>query len=431
MRSDGPTGGWSAADLDAVDLDAVDLFDARFHAADDPHRVWAAMRRRAPLHRQELPDGRGFWSVTRYQDACRVLGNHREFTSERGSLLQQLGKGDAAAGKMLVATDPPRHGELRRPLRALFSGASLVAAEQRVRAAVDTLVRSVAEDGVWDVAEQAARLPMAAAAALMDLPEEDWPDLARWTDMAAAPEDPACRVGSSGATLAIAHHELFEYFAREARSRAGTEGEDLIRRLATMCVEGAALSRDEVVVNCYSVLLGANATTAHTAAGTVLALAHDPHMYRAVRENPDLVPALVEEGLRWTSAARSFLRHAVADVELSGGRVPAGDAVAVWVGSANRDETVFAEAERFVLPRADNRHIAFGYGPHYCLGAAVARMTLRILFEQIVALVEELEPAGPPRRLASNFVAGYTRLPVRTRLRARARSGMPTQARPL
>ncbi|GAB2894328.1 cytochrome P450 [Streptomyces deserti] len=424
-------GGWSVTDLDAVDLNGVNLFDAGFHAVGDPHLVWAAMRRRAPLHRQELPDGRAFWSVTRYQDACRVLGQHREFTSERGSLLQQLGRGDAAAGKMLVATDPPRHGELRRPLRALFSGASLAAAEQRIRTAVDAALRSVADDQVWDVSEHAALLPMAAAAALMDLPEEDWPDLVRWTGMAAAPEDPVHRTGSSAATLAIAHHELFEYFGREARSRAGTEGKDLIRHLTAASVDGTALTRDEVVVNCYSVLLGANATTPHTAAGTVLALARNPEVYRAVRENPELVPALVEEGLRWTSAARSFLRYAVQDVELSGGVVPAGDAVAVWVGSANRDETVFADPERFLMPRPDNRHIAFGYGPHYCLGAAVGRLTLRVLFEQIVALVEEFEPAGPPRRLASNFVAGFTRLPVRTRLSADARRRVPSQARPL
>ena len=115
----------------AVDLSQVNLFDADFHAVQDPHTVWAVMRERAPLHRQELPDGRSFWSVTRYHDACRVLGNHREFTSERGSLLNQLGHAEAASGKMLVATDPPRHGELRRPLNKLFTGRGLVRSEDR------------------------------------------------------------------------------------------------------------------------------------------------------------------------------------------------------------------------------------------------------------------------------------------------------------
>jgi cytochrome P450 len=131
------------------------------------------------------------------------------------------------------------------------------------------------------------------------------------------------------------------------------------------------------------------------------------------------VPALVEEGLRWTSPASSFLRHAVHDVELSGGRVERGDAVAVWIGSANRDEAVFVEPYRFDVRRADNRHIAFGFGPHYCLGATVARLTLRIFFEEVLELIEELQLAGPVRRLRSNFVAGFAELPVRTSLRVR------------
>jgi cytochrome P450 len=179
----------------------------------------------------------------------------------------------------------------------------------------------------------------------------------------------------------------------------------------------ATLSREEAVVNCYSLLLGANATTPHTVAGTILALIEHPAEYEAVRADRSLIASLVEEGLRWTSPASSFLRHTMRDVTLSGGPVPAGDAVAVWVGSANRDETVFAEPHRFDIKRADNKHIAFGYGPHYCLGATVARITLRAFFEEVLATVEEFELAGQPRRLVSNFIAGFSAMPVRTRLR--------------
>ncbi|MFD6156633.1 cytochrome P450 [Nocardia sp. NPDC060256] len=406
---------------DPVDLDTVDLFDAEFYATGDPHRVWAQMRAHAPLHRQVLADGRAFWSVTRYSDACRVLGDHREFTSERGSLLNQLGHGDAAAGKMLVATDPPRHGELRRPLHRMFTGRALAGSIERIRDAVRAVLAAAGDGGAWDLAQHAAMLPMAVAAGLMDLPESDWAQLVRLTGMAAAPEDPAFRVGSSGATLAIAHHELFEYFSRCHRDRAGTAGSDLIRHLMTMSVAGEALTREEVVFNCYSLLLGANATTPHTVSGTVLALMEHGDQYRAAAD-PSLIRSLVEEGLRWTSPANSFLRHTTSRVRLGDGWVDEGAAVVVWIGSANRDENVFHDPYRFDITRADNRHIAFGHGPHYCLGAALARLTLRVFFEEAIGLFEEIDMSGPPIHLRSNFIAGLTSLPVRTTRRSAAGS---------
>ena len=410
------------SDVAAVDLGRIDLFDPRFHATGDPHTVWAAMRERAPLHRQELPDGRAFWSVTRHRDACRVLGEHREFTSERGSLLHQVGADDAASGLLLVATDPPRHAELRRPLHRMFSAAGLAASRDRIRAAVRACLAPALDGGVWDLAERAAILPMAVAALLMDIPEECWPDLVAWSAMAVAPEDPTVATGDSRTTLAVAHHALFDHFWRELDRRRETPGDDAVRVLITM--RDGELTGEEVVVNCYSLLLGANATTPHTVAGTVLALMERPELYRRAAADPAAIPGLVEEGLRWTSAASVFLRHAVREVEIGGGLVPAGDPVAVWVGSANRDGTVFAQPYRFDITRQPNRHIAFGHGPHYCLGATVARLTLRIFFEECLGMFEGLDPAGEPEHLVSNFIAGYSRVPVRGRLRRSLRAAV-------
>jgi cytochrome P450 len=402
------------AEVAAVDLTRVDLFDPGLYGSGEPHPIWAAMRRHAPLHRQVLPDGRAFWSVTRYDDVCRVLGNHREFTSERGSLLTQLGHPDSASGKMLVATDPPRHTELRRPLSRLFNGRALAGTRDRIQQAVLVTLAPAVDGGEWDIAARATRLPMAVAAALMDTPECDWANLVRWTGAAAAPSDPQFAVGGPDASLAAAHRKLIEYFTRQARDREGTDGDDLIRHLMTMPAGGDRLTRHEVVVNCYSVLLGANATTPHTIAGTVQALAERPTQYRRLRDNPDLVPSLVEEGLRWTSAANSFLRHATRRVELSGGAVEEGDAVVAWVGSANRDSAVFADPYHFDLARTKNPHVAFGFGPHYCIGAAVARLTLGLFFTEFIRLVAQVAPAGPATHLVSNFVAGFAHLPVRT-----------------
>ncbi|TDE32830.1 cytochrome P450 [Actinomadura sp. 6K520] len=396
------------------DLGEIDLFDPGFHATGDPHAVWALLRRRAPLYRQTTVDSRAFWSVTRYHDVCRVLGDHRAFTSERGSILTQLGHDDVSAGQMLVSTDPPRHGELRRPLNRRLSPRLLAAWEDRIRRAMREFLRPGLDGGVWDIAERSRRLPMTVAGALMGLPEDDWNDLTQWTGMAAAPDDCAFRVGSEGATLAIAHHRLFEYFARHLRRRRPDEpSDDLIGHLMTMTAGDAPLTDEEVIYNCYSILLGANATTPHTVSGTLLALMENPEGFRRVAADRALIPSLVEEGLRWTSPASSFLRHAVSDVEIAGGVVRAGEAITAWVGSANRDEDVFADAQRFDVGRADNRHVSFGYGPHYCLGAGLARMTFRLLFEEFFSSFSAVEAAGSAERLRSVFISGLRHLPVR------------------
>ncbi|HEY0700989.1 MAG TPA: cytochrome P450 [Micromonospora sp.] len=392
----------------------VDLFAADFYATGDPHPVWAEMRARHPLHRQELPDGRTFLSVTRYRDACQVLGDHRGFTSERGSLLHQLGHDDRAAGLMLVSTDPPRHTELRTPLNRVLSARAVRDLEPDVVRAVHRVLRPVLDRTEWDLAECVLQLPMAVAGTLMGIPEPDWAQLTQWTAMAAAPEDPGLRVRHPAATLAIAHHGLFDYFARHQRDDRCQRPGDLVGYLTSMLAGGRRLTSEEVVYNCYSLLLGANATTPHAVAGTVLALIENPKQSVAP---PEALTGLVEEGLRWTSPANSFLRHARQDVELSGGLVREGEAVAVWVGSANRDEELFADPYRFDITRADNRHIAFGFGPHYCLGAPLARMTLAVFFAELFRAFDRIELNGPVTHLASNFIAGITQLPVRTRRR--------------
>jgi cytochrome P450 len=407
----------AAEDRGQVDLAAADLFDAGLYSDGDPHSIWAEMRENAPLHRQTLKDGRSFASVTRYEDACKVLGDSSAFTSERGSLLEQLGRDDAASGQMLVSTDAPRHTALRRPLQKAMTPRALAGSADRVRAAARRVLEPGLDGTPFDLAAAAFEFPMNFTGALMGLPEADWADLVSWTSMAAAPDDPEFKVGSRGATLAIAHHELFSYFAAQAKSRPTGDG-DLLDVLSTMDADGAPLNQAEIVYNCYSLLLGANATTPHAFTGTVSALMADPASFAAVRKDPELVQSLVEEGLRWTSPASSFLRHALDDVELSGGLVNAGEAVAVWIGSANRDPGVFEDPYRFDVRRTPNRHISFGFGPHYCLGAHLARMALRALFTEFFALVSEIAPAGDVRHTRSNFVAGISKMPVRIRTRA-------------
>ncbi|MFD7451656.1 cytochrome P450 [Kitasatospora sp. NPDC059827] len=402
-------------DPERIDPDTVDLGDPAFYAEGDPHPVWTVMRREAPVHRRTLPDGRSFLSVTRHADVSAVLRDHTRFTSRRGTMLSILGERDPAGDKMMAACDPPVHGALREPMARVLSFARLRPHQEAIRRLVRTLLQPLADGGPLDLAAAATGFPMAFTGALMGLPEQDWEYLARLTTMAVAPEDATFHQVGGGAKLVRAHHELFAYFAEQARSRGPRD--DLVGFLRSMPVGDRTMRREELVYNCYSLLLGANVTTPHAMAATVLAFTEHPEQYRRLGDGTATVEDAVEEGLRWSSPANHFMRYSVVDTELSGVPVRAGEAVVAWLGSANRDERVFADPFAFDVSRSPNRHLAFGFGPHYCIGAPLARIALRLFFAEVVRLVGEFELAGPVEHLRSNFVAGIKSLPVTAKLR--------------
>ncbi|MDU0302875.1 cytochrome P450 [Streptomyces sp. PAL114] len=398
-----------------VDLDTLDLFDLDLYSTGDPHPIWDAMRERAPLHHQVLPDGREFWSVTRYEDVRRVLADHREFTSERGTVPTHLGTDDAAAGVLMTSTDPPRHTEVRRPLNAKLTARAVRSWEDKIRATVRRFLEPALDGETFDLAERALLLPALVTGPLLGIPEKDWAELVQLTAMVTAPCDPHFLVGSEAATLAISHHELLNYVRDWATTRRADGGEDdsLLHHLMSVRPGGAPLSDEEIALDGYSILLGANVTTPHTVSGTVQALIERPEQYAKAQADPTLIPNLVEEGLRWTSAACNFMRYAVDDVQIGGGTVPARGAVVAWIGSANRDASVFPDPHTFDITRdGAKRHGAFGFGPHFCIGAPLARMTLRIFFEELLEGFASIELAGEPQHLRSYFIAGTTHLPV-------------------
>lgn len=403
-----------------VDLDQVDLFDLGLFTSGDPHAVWNVMRAKAPLHHQVLPDGREFWSVTRYDDVCSVLSDHRRFTSGRGTVVTHLGQDDVAAGKLMTSTDPPRHTQVRRAIGAKLTGRAVATWKDRIRQAIGRFFETALDGGTWDLAERAQRLPMIVAGPLLGIPERDWDDLVQLSGMVTAPSDSHFQCGSQAATLAIAHHEIVSYvteWVRRRRSATAEEG-SLLDHLMSVRAGDAPLTDEEIAYDGYSLLLGANVTTPHTVAGTVLALIERPDQFEKAQADPSLIPSLVEEGLRWTSAACNFMRYASTDAEIGGGKVNAGDAVVAWIGSANRDESKFADPHEFNIARSDNRHVAFGFGSHYCIGAPLTRMTLRIVFDELLRRFASIELDGDPQHLRSFFIAGMTHLPIVTQKRA-------------
>lgn len=253
---------------------------------------------------------------------------------------------------------------------------------------------------------------MAVTGTMMGLPRKDWPALTRLTTMAIAPHDPEYAVEpDADATLRTAHRDLFAYFHDIVAQRARRPGDDLVSTLLTTEVDGARQDLDAVLSNSYSLLLGANVTTPHVMS-TMLAGPAGARALAELRANPQLMSLGLEEALRWSSPANHFMRYATRNLVMAGRTIRAGDAVVAWLGSANRDPDVFVDPERFDLRRRPNRHIAFGVGPHYCVGHTLARVTLRILIEEIVTGFTSIEPAGPADHLHSSFIAGIKHLPV-------------------
>lgn len=400
--------------VETIDFENLDLYGPEMYATGDPHRVWRWMRAHRPVHRSELPDGRSFWSVFRYADAVRVLGDYEMFTSKRGTLLSTLDTDDPASGLMMAATDPPNHVALRGPLSRALSPRALKAATPHLEAAVDELLLSFSGDGPWDFATSAMRFPMHFTGALMGIPRDDWDRLATLTTQAIAPEDPMFDGQLPILNILGAHHELFEYFDRMAadRSSHASHGGNLVDILIRECAQMGS-NRAAVVYNCYSLLLGANVTTPHAASTLVELSARMPGLVEPMRAGGRQLSRIIDETLRWSSPANHFMRYTTQEVTIGEATIPGGQAVVVWLGSANRDQDAFEDPDKFVPDRSPNQHLAFGYGEHFCVGASLARLTLRMLFAEIARRDIIFTIDGPPERLRSNFVAGYRSLPVR------------------
>ena len=397
-----------------IDFTDVDLLDPNFYATGDPHAVWHYLRHNAHVYKHHTKDGQSFWVVTKYDDVCRTMKDYSTFTSEKGTMLCILNVPDIAGGKMMAVTDPPRHAEVREPLaHALSRKAAHQMETELQQIAVEFLEPGLAGEP-WDFAEAALVIPMAFMALLMGLPREDWDYLSKHAMMSIAYQDPEYAQVSVQDTLRQAHHGIFEYFVMEiARRRASEPGENIIDLLMTMDAGGAKLSDEEIIYDCYSLILGANVTTPYTASAIIKVMAENPEEYERWSSHPELLASGIEEGLRWSSPTSHFMRYAVHDVEMQGELIREGDAVSAWLGSANRDEDVFEDPYRFDVGRKPNRHVAFGFGPHFCPGAPLARASLNILFSEILRCVKYIELEGPVEHLVSNFTAGIKHMPVR------------------
>jgi cytochrome P450 len=381
----------------------------------DYRATWENLRKRDSLSWQQVDERRGFWSVVKYDDADRVLQDHETFTSERGTMLDTLGEQDPAGGRQIPVTDPPRHTTMRSRLQRALTNRTLQGRQAAIRSLVRELLAPLGDGGTFDFAQAMLLLPVAVAGLLMDLPRQDWAALCQLLNASIAPHDDNYIVnGDAQATVDAAHRELFAYFQDLSRERKRTPGDDLISVLIATQVDGRPMAAGEVLSNCYSVLLGASVTTPHSP-NYVMAEQIGSGLLDSWAADLTVTSSAVEEALRLASPVNYFMRHATKDVELRNTWVREGDPVVVWFGSANRDASAFPMPNEFRLRRTPNRHLAFGMGPHYCVGHSLARTTLRILFQELLSTYTHFEPAGTNTRMYSTFVSGYKHLPISAR----------------
>lgn len=386
---------------------------ADFYLA-DPHAAFRRLRAEDPLHWYE---GGRFWCATRHAEVCEISRRPRSFSSAHGTQLFEIplrlagtDLGIADSAPSIIRMDPPAHNRHRKIVIGAFTPRIIAALESRVREIARESVAAIPTGEPFDFVERVAiPLPMLVIAELLGVPRSDYDAFRRWSDV-------MIEAGASGPgpdTLATVI-ELFQYMVEKAAERRREPREDVLTKLALAEIDGDRLSDAELGTFCLTLLVAGNETTRNLIAGGMHALLEQPERWRTLCADPALVPGAVEEMLRWVSPIRNFARRVQHDVDLAGKRLRAGDYVALFYGSANRDESVFGpNVDEFDLrrPNAD-RHVAFGFGEHLCLGAALARLEARVMFEELIARGPGFALAGPVEPLASTLVNGIARMPV-------------------
>jgi len=402
------------------DIDEA-LSDPDFFVDHDPHPLWQQLREEDPIHWTEGLVS-GFWSITRYDDIIAVVSEPALFTSARlisvpsSPELEQLTPEMLGAGEMMLMTDPPLHGEMRRALNRLMLpravGRFEVPGPQLVQGILDEALARGECDFVLDVA---ARLPMAFICEIMGIPRVDWPDMFRWGNMIAGNEDAEYQVESGSAleTRQQGTVSIGNYCVEAALERRGGDGEDLLSVLGNAKLNGRLLTRRELAHNGVLYVGAGLETTRNAISAGLLALLEHPEELDRLQGNASLMPTAVEEILRWSSPVTHFARVATEDTELGGRPIKQGDRVALWFPSGNRDESVFENPYTFDIGRTPNEHIAFSKGEHFCGGAHLARLELRLMLQALLKRTKQIELTGKVERLRSNFLAGIKHMPVR------------------
>jgi len=404
--------------------DAGRLTDPRLYSGGDPFALYAELRRTSPVCWVDR-EGGGFWAVTTHPEVSSIGADPVGFCSSRGILIDEIGTTYDAPPTMMH-TDPPQHTRYRRLVQPGFKPSMVRLMEAGVTAKARELLDPIEGGEAIDVVPALSiPFPLLVICELLGVDGSQWPRFFEWSEAVIPGESE--RSEEERGLLQI---EMWQYLIEVAEERRKEPAEDLVSVLATVGSSGGSsvgssggspqsrdggeeLSEAELAMFLIQLLVAGNETTRNLISGGLVALSERPDQWAALRADRSLVPAAVEELLRWTTPVISFMRTATVPTTIRGQKVAEGDPVLLVYASANRDEAVFGDdADQLRIDRHPNPHVSFGFGPHFCLGAALARLEARVVLSELLDRFESLAPAGPVERTASPVIAGVRHAPL-------------------
>ncbi|MEU7926399.1 cytochrome P450 [Micromonospora sp. NPDC049801] len=398
-----------------------DLRDANLFRTNAPEAMFAQLRKEQPVYWNDGGSEEGFWNLSRYADVSACYRDHDWLSSLSGAIMGSSfhSDQDSARSKMLVASDLPEHRNFRRVFLGALGPAMAQRIRQQLQALLDRELGILLADGGGDFARSISRqLPVAALMTLLGIDESAANHVVDLTDAVVGYRDETLSDLSvpEETRRAVAQIELLGFLDEILEERHATQPRDDALSHFLAAERTGTLTRDEVIYNLVNLVFGGNETSAHTASGSLLLMMQEPWSYTALVENPDLVPNALTEMLRLTSVAAYVKRVATSDRTMHGTTIKAGQTVLLWIYSANRDPSEFENPLELRLDRKATNHLAFGVGIHRCVGATPALVELETLLHAVAALKDvRLIPDGEPVRLQSNFIRGFTSLPVRVK----------------
>lgn len=371
-----------------------------------PHELFAQLREQAPVAwNADL----GFWAVTKHADVCAVEADHETFCARQGILVEEIGV-EYPSPPTMMHTDPPEHSRYRRLVQPGFRPSAVRTLEPFIRARAKTLVDAVEPGTAVDVVRSlAVPLPLQVISEMLGVPDEEWERCYEWSEAVIPgatdwPEE----------TRQQLLGEMTTYLLDATKQRRENPRHDILTEIAQAEIDGDQLSDAELYMFLVQLLVAGNETTRNLISAGLVALSEFPDQWARLREDRALVPFAVEELLRWTTPVISFMRTATREVELRGVAVAEGDPLLMLFASANRDEDVFGPSARHLaVDRDPNPHLAFGFGNHFCLGAALARLEGRVVLEELLDRFQSIEHAGSVERTSSSVIAGVRRAELR------------------
>ncbi|MGH3966611.1 MAG: cytochrome P450 [Mycobacterium sp.] len=395
-----------------VDLSKVDLTDLSYFEDGPPYQLFARMRAEASPHWNALAgDEPGFWSFTRFADIQAISRDPATFSSARGGVFTtaQGAVPVEVLREVILGMDPPRHTKVRNVVQSVFTPKMIRQKEADIRTVVTALIDEVIEKGACDFVDDiAVELPLRVVTGMLGVPLDDRRQLFQWTNTLSWAAATAAPEAGLGALL-----EIGGYLTGLTAQRKANPGDDLISRLVTAEVDGESLTEAEVTYFFALLMFASNDTTRNTTSVGMRALIENDAERQKLLDNPDAIPNAVEELLRWATPVIYFTRVAQCDTEVGGHPIREGERVAMWYSAGSRDPAMNDNPERFDVSREKPAHQAFGGGgAHFCLGNPLARLELRVLFEELLRRMPDMQISGPTTRLTSNFSNELTSMPI-------------------